>query len=163
MINGVDYEYYWNNEKEYKRITSDQMDNEGALSLCEAILMEIAESNKRMILTLKQEPNKRELKRMVRERLDLLRSIYIDAITMGHGDEIANNFEAEIAKLGIDISKKEDNKIENQVQLHLRRLEKSKKPLQNDNEQVLYGSGANHGIQKKDSDFGAYTNPFTRN
>ena len=160
MINGKDYEYLWNHEDEYERINSSEMDNDGALSLCETILMEIGASNKRILHSIKQEPRRRELHKVAKERLELLRTMSIDAISMGHGDEIADEFELQLSKLGININKEDADKYEDQIQLHLQRLEKGKKPLQNYRKQTIYRQGTYNGVQEEVIDIGTFPDTF---
>lgn len=103
MIAGVDYNYFWDHQDEYKRLTANKLNNEACLSLCEAVLCEVRDKNRAILNVARKKPISNDILKAASVQLDLLRSDAINAMTMGHGDEVANAFLYDLRECGVDI------------------------------------------------------------
>jgi len=87
----MDHAYYWEHDKEYKRLTFDQLDDAAAMNLACAILEGIHEDMEdilKRIGTYSYSAAYRDAKSMEFR----LRSEYINGLTMGHSIDIWKDF-----------------------------------------------------------------------
>ena len=91
---------------EFNAKDPSSLDNEGIISLAEAILSEIRLEIKHVIAAHYISPTSKDVKNAVKNMDDLLGSDYFNILTMGHGSVVHDSFrrkigiEGEVKKIG---------------------------------------------------------------
>lgn len=92
MFESKEAEYFMYNPEAYRRLTAEDISDDGAVRLAETILLGLKEDMKSIAAKVKEEPRNKECRASAISMLHLLRSDYIDALTMGHGQAVADIF-----------------------------------------------------------------------
>lgn len=91
---------------EFNAKDASELDNEGVISLAEAILAEIRLEIKHVLIAHRISPDNKEVKRAMKNLDNLLKSDYFNILTMGHGSAVYEYFrqkcsnEAEVMDVG---------------------------------------------------------------
>ena len=92
MFTSKEAEHFIRNPKAYKRLTVEDISDDGAIRLAETILLGLKDDMKSISAKIRQDPHDKECRASAMSMLHLLQSDYIDALTMGHGQAVADMF-----------------------------------------------------------------------
>lgn len=92
MFESKEADYFIRNPEAYRRLTAEDISSDGAVRLAETILLGLKDDMKSISAKIKQDPHDRECRASAVSMLHLLQSDYIDALTMGHGQAVADMF-----------------------------------------------------------------------
>ena len=76
-----------------ERLTADRLNNDACINLLEFVLRDISFDISATLKALRSNPNDYASIMQCKDMLDLLNSQYYDGITMGHGAEVADEYE----------------------------------------------------------------------
>lgn len=102
MINGIDYNYYWNHPDEYKRLTYNDLHSEATLQLMEFVLEGLREEIDDIIDTLKRRPHDKDYLVKAKWMINTLKTPYYEGLTYGNNMEFVNQILAVVPKEVID-------------------------------------------------------------
>ena len=90
MINGINYEYYWQNPDEYPRLTMNDLQNEPTLELMEFVLEGLREEIDDIKNSLIKKPFDKDYQAKARVMLRCLNTKYYESITYGNNKTLMN-------------------------------------------------------------------------
>ena len=101
--------YYWDNPKEYKRLTSKDLNNESTIRLLEAIIESMKEEQNAIVDQLWHNPNDEDVRFHAVEIKHDLETDFVEAISFGHQNEMIKQFVQRCPKGVFDVEPKRKN------------------------------------------------------
>lgn len=98
-----DNAYLWQHPDEYERITSDNMDNEACVRMCEFVLEGLYEDVEKLVKKINTYPNSKETRLEVKSMGYYLQSDFINGLTFGHGDSVFWSFAKRVPEGSVEI------------------------------------------------------------
>lgn len=102
-MSDYDMSYYYKNPDKYESMLARELSNECCVRLAEVILIDIRGECDNIIAKIRRQPTNYEYIHDARRMYRTLTSQYIDALTFGHGEEVAQQFYNRCPKGVLDI------------------------------------------------------------